>query len=306
MSPDLRRVLGIQALALLAALLCIVHERAQAQTPAQQGWSPLEQRCWQRHTAERTAVDLRDPTALRFSNLRSGFTVRSPVWVEFSVRGMGLMPAGHERERSGHHHLLVDTPLPRDHREQIPFSDKHKHFGKGQTGTALDLPPGEHRLRLLFADHSHHPYFVFSPEIVLQVRGPRQGPGPAVDAQDFERTCRAWYEDQISTPPDSDPPRAYVKNLRDGDVLNAAALLSFGAIGRGIAPAGKRLENTGHFAFVLRKAGSPIQSQTLDDGRTDAYLDLPRGDYEMELRLLGNDGQPPIQPQLLRFSVQRP
>ena len=34
MSPDLRRVLGIQALALLAALLCILHEQAQARADA--------------------------------------------------------------------------------------------------------------------------------------------------------------------------------------------------------------------------------------------------------------------------------
>ncbi len=31
MSPDLRRVLGVQTLALLAALLCILHETAPAQ-----------------------------------------------------------------------------------------------------------------------------------------------------------------------------------------------------------------------------------------------------------------------------------
>lgn len=302
MSPDLRRVLGIQALALLAALLSVLHEQAHAQP----GWSALEQRCWQQHTAERTAVDLRDPMALRFSNLRSGFHVRSPVWVEFSVRGMGVMPAGHARERSGHHHLLIDTPLPRDHREQIPFSDKHKHFGKGQTGTALELAPGEHRLRLLFADHSHRPYFVFSPEILLHVLGPRNGPAPTVNVQDFDGSCKAWYEDLLSTPPSHEPQRAYVKNLRDGDVLNAAALLSFGAIGKGIAPAGSGVETTGHFAFVLRKAGGPLLSQTLDDGRTEAFLDLPRGDYEMELRLLDNAGQAPIKSQVLRFSVQRP
>ena len=33
MSPDLRRVLGVQALALLAALLFILHEAAQAAAP---------------------------------------------------------------------------------------------------------------------------------------------------------------------------------------------------------------------------------------------------------------------------------
>ena len=54
----------------------------------------LQRRCWLAHTAERTGVDLREPTAVRFSNLRNGYSVRSPFWVEFGIRGMGVIPAG--------------------------------------------------------------------------------------------------------------------------------------------------------------------------------------------------------------------
>ncbi|MBB2484501.1 hypothetical protein H5407_04590 [Mitsuaria sp. WAJ17] len=41
MSSDLRRVLGVQALALLAALLCILHEAAPATAPDKQAPVPV-------------------------------------------------------------------------------------------------------------------------------------------------------------------------------------------------------------------------------------------------------------------------
>jgi hypothetical protein len=37
----------------------------------------LQRRCWQSTVAERTAVDLRDPVAVSFSNVRDGYAVRS-------------------------------------------------------------------------------------------------------------------------------------------------------------------------------------------------------------------------------------
>jgi hypothetical protein len=53
----------------------------------------LQRRCWQVHSAERTAADLREPVSVSFGNLKNGYTVRSPVWVEFGIRGMGVVPA---------------------------------------------------------------------------------------------------------------------------------------------------------------------------------------------------------------------
>ena len=77
------------------------------------------------------------------------------VW--FGLRKMGVAPAGVEKSKTGHHHLIVDAPLP-PMDEEIP-SDKHYfHFGKGQTETRVTLTPGTHTLQLLLGDHNHVPH----------------------------------------------------------------------------------------------------------------------------------------------------
>ncbi len=250
----------------------------------------LQRRCWLEYTAERTVVDVREPTAVRFSNLKHGYTVRSPVWVEFGVRGMGVIPAGNPNDKAGHHHLLVDTPLPVAHRDKIPFSSTHVHFGKGQTGTSLELAPGRHTLRLLFADHDHRPYFVFSREITIHVAVARGGPAPAIDPARFAETCAAWYQDTVSTPRAAGK-EVYAKNLRSGEAVSSPFLLSLGVLGLGVAPAGSTAKDSGHFAYgVSTRAGVPVLRHVLSDGRTEALVDLARGDYQMELQFLGPDG----------------
>jgi hypothetical protein len=58
---------------------------------------PLERRCWLQFTADRTSVRLfAEPTPVTFSNLRDEFRVRTPFWVEFGIRGMGVIPAGNK------------------------------------------------------------------------------------------------------------------------------------------------------------------------------------------------------------------
>jgi Domain of unknown function (DUF4399) len=265
---------------------------------------PLARRCWLSYTAERTAADLREPMAVRFSNLRSGYALRSPFWVDFGVRGMGVIPAGHKNERAGHHHILIDTPLPRDHRAAIPFSDTHKHFGKGQTGAELDLPEGKHTLRLLFADHEHKPYFVFSREISIEVVGRRTSAPLSIDPQRFEASCAAWYQDQISKPRSGER-EVYVKNLRSEEPVVSPFLISLGVVGPGVAPAGSQVKDTGHFALTLLRSGAPVQRLLLNDGRTEALLDLPRGDYEAELRFLDSEGQVLLKAAPLKFTVTR-
>lgn len=93
----------------------------------------------------------------------AGARVKSPVTVVFGLRGMGVAPAGVKFDNTGHHHLLVDTELPADLTQPLPASDGIRHFGKGQTETTLDLPPGKHTLQLLFADYTHTP---FTPNVV--------------------------------------------------------------------------------------------------------------------------------------------
>jgi len=45
----------------------------------------------------------------------------------------------------------------------------YKHFGKGETETTLNLPPGKHKLRLMYANNQHVPYFIASKEITIEV-----------------------------------------------------------------------------------------------------------------------------------------
>jgi hypothetical protein len=87
-----------------------------------------------------------------------GARVKSPVTVVFGLKGMGIAPAGIKFDNTGHHHLLIDTDLPADLTQPLPATDNIRHFGKGQTETTLDLPPGKHTLQLLFADFTHTPF----------------------------------------------------------------------------------------------------------------------------------------------------
>jgi len=117
-----------------------------------------------------------DGARVYFVNLSDGQSVTSPFKVVFGLKGMGVAPAGVDNEvfkHIGHHHLFIDTSMTDEIAENgIPFDDSHKHFGKGQTETSLDLPPGKYRLRLVFGDPYHVPHkpVVASEEITIRVR----------------------------------------------------------------------------------------------------------------------------------------
>ncbi len=261
---------------------------------------PLERRCWLQHTAERTSLSLfAESTPVTFSNLGDGYQVRTPFWVEFGISGMGVIPAGTKRDKAGHHHLLIDTPLPASITEQpIPFSDKYRHFGKAQTATALDLPAGPHTLRLLFADYEHRPYFVFSRKITVNVVGNRKDtPKPKIDPEKFNETCQSWYQDEVSTPP-GDAKLVYVKNIRDGESVDSPFLVKLGVVGFGVAPEGTSIPATGHFVLNVKKNKPPASSVRLREGQTETILDLAPGDYDIDLSFVSGDGQVLLQDQL--------
>lgn len=87
-----------------------------------------------------------------------GATVTSPFVVQFGLTGMGIAPAGIDRDNTGHHHLLIDTAQLPDLVHPLPATQQIRHFGAGQTETELTLPPGEHTLRLLLANYAHVPH----------------------------------------------------------------------------------------------------------------------------------------------------
>ena len=99
------------------------------------------------------------PTGARvyFIEPKDGATVKGPVRVVMGLSGMGIAPAGIDSPDTGHHHVLVgvdklDTTGP------IPTNDQHRHFGRGQTETTLDLPAGTHTLQLVLGDRNHIPH----------------------------------------------------------------------------------------------------------------------------------------------------
>ena len=94
-----------------------------------------------------------------FINLKDGDKVKSPVTIKFGLSGMGVAPAGTEKENTGHHHLIINEEITGEElNEPIPADDNHVHFGGGQTEKTIELPAGEHTLQLVLGDWSHIPH----------------------------------------------------------------------------------------------------------------------------------------------------
>jgi len=100
-----------------------------------------------------------------------GATVSSPVTVKFGLRGMGVAPAGVDKNNTGHHHLLVDVVQLPDLTKPVPADANHIHFGGGQTETQIELSKGQHSLQLLMGDQFHIPHnpAVMSEKITITV-----------------------------------------------------------------------------------------------------------------------------------------
>ncbi|ROH88805.1 DUF4399 domain-containing protein [Stagnimonas aquatica] len=115
----------------------------------------------QAQTQAETSLGLPQPSPagakVYFINLKDGDTVKSPFVVQFGLKGMGVTAAGLQKENTGHHHLLIDSPVV-DYSTSLPMTEQIKHFGGGQTEMELSLKPGKHTLQLLLADWKHQPH----------------------------------------------------------------------------------------------------------------------------------------------------
>jgi len=88
---------------------------------------------------------------------KDGATIQGPVKVVFGLSGMGVAPAGTQKDNTGHHHLLIDGPAF-DPLKPLPATDQIQHFGNGQTETTVTLKPGKHTLQLVLGDWKHQPH----------------------------------------------------------------------------------------------------------------------------------------------------
>lgn len=86
-----------------------------------------------------------------------GDTVNCEFIIKFGLSDFGVAPAGYDIPNTGHHHLIINAPLP-DFSLPIPANENYIHFGLGQTETLISLPPGKHRLQLLLGNYVHIPH----------------------------------------------------------------------------------------------------------------------------------------------------
>ncbi|MEZ0309843.1 MAG: DUF4399 domain-containing protein [Ramlibacter sp.] len=207
----------------------------------------------------------RQPEAY-FTNLKNGAVVESPFLVKFGLSMRGIVPAGKTAGRAGHHHLLVNQPLPLDFKQPLPFTDKYVHFGKGQMETVLNLKPGTYDLSLLLADQGHIPYFVFSKPARV-----------TVTKQDATAVAASLQG----------PRRIEMLEPRERAVLRPPFRVQFHASGYNVSSAAPKVADTGHFRLVAERRGK-AEAMVFRDGETEAWLEPPAGDYELRLELVSN------------------
>ncbi|MEM8503221.1 MAG: DUF4399 domain-containing protein [Cyanobacteria bacterium P01_D01_bin.1] len=101
-----------------------------------------------------------------------GQTVPPEFTVKFGLSGMGIAPAGIDKDKTGHHHLLVDVDELPSLENPLPSTARIKHFGGGQTEATIQLAPGKHTLQLLLGNYAHTPHDnpVLSEPIEITVR----------------------------------------------------------------------------------------------------------------------------------------
>ena len=111
---------------------------------------------------ESAAASQRTPSsegaAVSFLKLKDGDEVPPTFTVKFLISGMGVAPAGSKIDNTGHHHLLIDVPLPSDLSKPIGKDGNHVHMGDGSKCKTLDLAKGQHTITALFAQGNHVPY----------------------------------------------------------------------------------------------------------------------------------------------------
>lgn len=97
--------------------------------------------------------------AIAISEPANGVTVTSPVKVCMVVNGVTVEPAKKGvNDGKGHHHILLDTDLPKNLSKGIGKDAQHLHMGDGSICKSVKLDAGIHVIRALFAKGNHVPY----------------------------------------------------------------------------------------------------------------------------------------------------
>ena len=100
---------------------------------------------------------------------------------------------------------------------------------------------------------------------------------------------------QAGETPAPDNAKVYFIDIKDGDTVTSPVTIRFGLSGMGVAPAGTRVENTGHHHLII---DDTIEGTALDEaipmderhlhfgkGQTEASVTLPKGKHTLQLVL---------------------
>jgi hypothetical protein len=202
-----------------------------------------------------------------FSNMKDGATVEAPFVARFGLSMRGIVPAGKTAGQAGHHHLLINQPLPLDFKKPLPFTDQYIHFGKGQMESVVDLPPGTYTMRLVLADQGHIPYFVYSKPLRFTVSKQNKG---------------------VSAASVQGEPRLEILSPADRSTVQLPLRIQLHATGYNVSHAGPKVEGTGHFRLTLERAGQKAEVIELDGGQTEVWVNPPKGEYSARLELVSN------------------
>ena len=109
--------------------------------------------------------------------------------------------------------------------------------------------------------------------------------------------------------------KVYFINLKDGDIVENPILIQFGLSGKGVAPAGVNIENTGHHHLLIDVKAidfyMPIPSSKnhlhFGGGQTESSIELTPGEHELQL-VLGDlyhvPHSPPITSKRIKITVK--
>lgn len=236
--------------------------------------------------------------AVYFVDLKDGQTVPTKFTVHFGLRGMGIAPAGSDKENSGHHHLLIDAELP-PLDQPIPSDFNHLHFGAGQTETEVTLTPGDHTLQLLLGDRNHVPNTVPLMSERIHVHVVDAAKTPAASAAHVGRH---------PSPPGA---KVYFVYPTDHAYVSPTPVIRFGLIGMGVAPAGFEKANTGHHHLLIDTNLPPFDQPIPNDfnhlhfgaGQTEAKITLPLGQHKLQL-IFADENHVPHDPPIYSAPIQ--
>jgi len=233
--------------------------------------------------------------AVYFIGIKDGDTLPTTPTIHFGLRKMSVAPAGIDRENSGHHHLIIDAPLP-PLDQPIPNDFNHLHFGAGQSEAQVTLTPGKHTLQLLLGDKDHIPHTppVYSERITVNVVDQAQTSASAAKRRPSPAGAQVYFE-----------------NVRDGQYIPAHMIIRFGLLNMGVAPAGVDKPNTGHHHVII-DAPTPSPDEPIPNdfnhlhfgaGQTQGEVTLTPGPHTLQL-VLGDADHIPHDPPVMSKPIK--